>query len=314
MKLIDWRALPESTVRALLAAERRWWHTHLHWDLGPALEEVTPARRDGRLPGLAVLDGMQRPVAWAFFTGDRDLVHVGAMGATERRAGDVLAAAFVEASEQVQANVIVALIRPGVGGVADALAARGFAHEAYDYYVVDTAAFRRFAADVRLYLAADEPALADLFEQAYAEAHELRPFAPRGTAYEWAAYVRQILHTQGCGDFQPRASVVAGGSTLEGAALITAIDPETAHLAQVAVAVGARQHGLGRRLVESAVAAARARGYRRLSLFVAASNTRARGLYDRLGFRKTASFQAAVRLQPRLLTSVGAVTGASTRR
>jgi ribosomal protein S18 acetylase RimI-like enzyme len=40
-----------------------------------------------------------------------------------------------------------------------------------------------------------------------------------------------------------------------------------------------------------------ARGFERMTLLVAASNARASALYDRLGFRQTAAFLAAVRRQ-----------------
>jgi len=49
----------------------------------------------------------------------------------------------------------------------------------------------------------------------------------------------------------------------------------------------ARGMGLGRRLAEECVAFARARGYRRVTLWTHAELTAARAIYARLGFRKT---------------------------
>ena len=46
----------------------------------------------------------------------------------------------------------------------------------------------------------------------------------------------------------------------------------------------ARGRGLGRRLIAAAIDAARKRGFERIELDVFASNTRARALYERIGF------------------------------
>jgi ribosomal protein S18 acetylase RimI-like enzyme len=77
--------------------------------------------------------------------------------------------------------------------------------------------------------------------------------------------------------------------------VVTTVGPKTAHVAQIAVDPSARGNGLGAQLVCAAAAAAGAQGYERLTLLVAASNAGAGALYERLGFRQTATFLAAVR-------------------
>jgi ribosomal-protein-alanine N-acetyltransferase len=57
------------------------------------------------------------------------------------------------------------------------------------------------------------------------------------------------------------------------------------HVTLVAVAPGARRRGHGRRVLESLIAAAGARGAERATLEVAAGNAAARGLYEACGFR-----------------------------
>jgi ribosomal protein S18 acetylase RimI-like enzyme len=315
MRLVDWRELPVATATALLAQEGRWWRSHLGWNLDPAFEDVERARELGRLPGIVVAAEDGRPAAWAFFAADGTVVQIGAMAAATAEAGRLLVRTIVRAAEDVQASAIGALVRPGVPGAAEELTALGFDLETYRYLEAPTAAFREFAPEIRLCIAADLPHLPALFACAYRDSTETRPFAPNGTAAEWEAYVRQLVHTRGCGEFQIRASVVAGGAALEGAALVTALSESTAHLAQVAVAPEARRRGLGRRLVVAAASAARARGLSRITLFVAGQNARAIDLYDGLGFSPTTSFVAAVRRQPRPLISVADATGgASTFR
>lgn len=60
---------------------------------------------------------------------------------------------------------------------------------------------------------------------------------------------------------------------------------DEAELANLGVAVRARRQGVGRRLVEAVVAAARERGGRRLYLEVRESNVAAVELYRSLGFQ-----------------------------
>jgi ribosomal protein S18 acetylase RimI-like enzyme len=305
MTVIDWRELPAATVAELLNIEARWWRAHLGWDLGPAFAGVEPARVSGDLPGLAVKDAAGKIAAWGFFTGDDDVVQIGAMGATDAAAADRLIRTIVAAAEEVGAMAIVAFARPGAVGLTEALAASGFAVDVYRYLEAPTRHFRGFAAELRPCSTADFPNLPRLFQRAYQESRELRPFAPRGTAREWTTYVGQLLHTRGCGDFQLRASVVSGVAPLDGAA----IGDSTAHLAQVAVDPSARGRGLGQRIIEAAASSARARGFASMTLLVSAGNAPAQTLYDRLGFRQTAAFVAAVRRQPRLSTSDGVAAG-----
>lgn len=315
MKLVDWRQLSVATATALLEQEGRWWQSQLGWNLTPAFADVERARELGRLPGVVVTTDDGRPAAWAFFSAEGSVVQIGALAAATPEAGRLLIRTIVQACEEVQASAVAALVRPGVPGVVDELAALGFDVETYRYLEAPTDGFREFAPDLRLCIAADVTRLPALFERAYADSTEVRPFAPHGTTEEWEAYVRQLVRTQGCGEFQIRASVVAGGATLEGAAIVTALSGSTAHLAQVAVDPSVRHRGLGRRLVVAAASSARARGLSRLTLFVAAANARAVELYDGLGFKPTTTFVAAVRCQPRPLMSVAEATGgASTFR
>lgn len=67
-------------------------------------------------------------------------------------------------------------------------------------------------------------------------------------------------------------------------ALFKVLEPE-AELVDVAVAPDRARRGLGRRLLESAFPALKARGVLKIGLEVSEGNVPARGLYERLGFR-----------------------------
>ncbi len=59
---------------------------------------------------------------------------------------------------------------------------------------------------------------------------------------------------------------------------------EHGHVSDIVVASGAEGRGVGRALMAAGEGWSRARGHRLLTLNVFAENTRARELYDRLGF------------------------------
>lgn len=73
----------------------------------------------------------------------------------------------------------------------------------------------------------------------------------------------------------------------DGFAIVRVVLDE-AELLTLAVAPEARRRGIGRRLLKLAVATARRQGARRILLEVAADNTAALALYDRIGFREVA--------------------------
>jgi ribosomal protein S18 acetylase RimI-like enzyme len=152
---------------------------------------------------------------------------------------------------------------------------------------------------------ADLPATARLLARAYAGTAGARAFAPSGRLDEWAAYIAQIARTPACGRLSPDESLVAAGDPPErpdGVILATRLSPDTTHVAQVAVDPARRRRGLARFLVEASAARAREAGCRRQTLLVAASNTPARALYDRLGFVERATFLLAER--PRISRAV----------
>jgi putative acetyltransferase len=70
------------------------------------------------------------------------------------------------------------------------------------------------------------------------------------------------------------------------------LDPEHAEVKSMHTAEGVRGRGIGRRMIEHLIAAARERGYRRLSLETGsmAAFAPARSLYTRVGFRPCEPF------------------------
>jgi ribosomal protein S18 acetylase RimI-like enzyme len=110
-------------------------------------------------------------------------------------------------------------------------------------------------------------------------------------------FLKNIILLPGCGLFQPQASFVLRpphSHELAGAVLTSLVAPRVAHITQICVMPGYQRHGLGRRLMESAIETLRARGVEELSLTVTAANERAVRLYKKLGFTTIKTFTAGV--------------------
>ena len=91
-------------------------------------------------------------------------------------------------------------------------------------------------------------------------------------------------HTYYLFAFDPASPEVLAGY----GGLLSPTGSEDGDIQTLAVAEGARRHGLGRTLVTSLVSEAAARGAKQVFLEVRADNPGARALYDSLGFEQIA--------------------------
>ncbi len=109
--------------------------------------------------------------------------------------------------------------------------------------------------------------------------------------------IENIVHYRGCGEYLPRASLVAihrSTQKLAGVLALTAVRSETAHIPQIAVAAQFQGGGLGTAMLESAFQELDHQGYREVSLTVTDLNSGAVRLYERLGFETFHTFGAFV--------------------
>jgi ribosomal protein S18 acetylase RimI-like enzyme len=320
----DWRDLAPATATALVNREMRAWREELHWDVREAWRVIEPARRAGQLPGFVLpVDEGSAPTAWTSFLLHHECLQVMALTASDRQQTAALVDAILESADASRAESVMFCVRDAAPGLSGLLRERGFRVEVYHYLLrrlddrdltFDTAHTRTFRT-----WRADTEAMAELCGHAYADSRDVRAFALHGNADEWREYVAGLVRGPGCGVFNPAASSVApasdGSRELHAGAIVTTIAEGVTHVAQMAVRSAYRGRGLGRSLVRAAIAAARHQGSGLMTLLVADGNTRARGLYERLGFGPRSSFVVALRDQPRVSTSLALATGGdSTRR
>ncbi|MFI5179760.1 MAG: GNAT family N-acetyltransferase, partial [Vicinamibacterales bacterium] len=279
---------------------------------------VERARRLGTLPGFIVRgpDGDLR--GWTYYLLHHGSLQIGAVSALADEDTEALIDAVLASPESAVADDVTLFAFASAPGVEAHLGRRGFIVERYRYLRRPIDADRTPATSVTDLVGGepagaarlDRTALAALLEGAYPREPGARPFARAGGSEAWLEYVTQLLTTAGCGAFLPECSVIEdedGRPTA--AALVTRIAPDTAHLAQIAVARGAQARGRGRRLLETALARADRSGFTAMTLLVSDGNAAARRLYEGLGFEMVTSFVSAVRDQPRRLSSVALETG-----
>ena len=295
LRVVDWRTLPPERVEALYSAEADRW-ARLDWDTTTQWQEVERGRRFGTTAGFAVLDEHGEIIGWTFYQIRSRVLQVGVFDA----ASEPVTIALVDKllSEQTLAFVdsITFFALTDAPALTPALRNKGLQVERYWYLSRDLS---RSAPpdlnDIRRWRFEDIQATAELFGRSYKGASDSRPFAPGGTADEWAEYVNRLTRGFGCGTLMPEASlcVPSGPNYLVGAALVTKISESTAHLAQHVVDPQFQARRLGAQLLEMAAAAAARQGCRRLTLIVGGSNRRARSVYETARFHATGSFVAA---------------------
>jgi ribosomal protein S18 acetylase RimI-like enzyme len=314
----DWRQCGAIEIGALLRTESDIWRRELDWDTNLSWKVIEPARAAGALPGFVARDPTGRIVGWTWFLVHQGCLQIAALIASREEVVRVLLDAIMESEPARTATSCVCSVRGTPPRLTELLKSHGLQVATYAYQCasIEPAASTSCGTG-RAWHPGDGPAMTDLLARAYARADFARPFAPGGTPGQWRDYLHGLVATTGCGIFQPGLSVVVDDATprLVAGVLTSLIDEHVAHVSQVAVDPDAQGRGLGLRVMRQAMAAAGARGVRRMTLLVATGNTRARSMYARLGFVDRAAFVVGSSNQPRRLTSVALATGGvSTRR
>lgn len=324
----DWRTLPADTVAPLFTAEADTWLDALAWDSRTTWRALEQGRRTGHVWGFVATDADQHVRGWCYGGRHGAIMHVGGMVTDTPEA----TAALLDATSDVrEANLVTEWRWFGwfrAPGLEEALANAGAQLTTYRYLSASRPAAQPAAipapegTTLRTWRTSDAAKLSGVLASAYPGPGHTRPFAPQGTPDEWHEYAFQLLTMDGCGVFTPSLSFVMenAGGAVTGAAVVTRLSHDTAHLAQLAVAADTHGRGRGRALLTAVEAGVWAAGFRRITLLVADDNAAAMRLYRQAGFVEMAAFTAAQQnaagmRQPRTLRNEALATGGvSTRR
>ena len=296
MMLRDWRQADASVVRQCYEREQRSWQDDLGWDTTWTWATVEQARISWGLPGLLACDDDGTVHGWAFSMPDGARLHIGGLVAASPSLTEALLDHMI--AHPAAGGGLACFIRDRAPGLVNALTCRGFEVERFLYLArpltaEDARLVAGFASPSRGWTDRDFAAAVALLQASYSS-EAGRHFAASGAAAEWAKYLSGVVQQAGCGIIDRAATRVhleCGG--LQALALVTAIHPQTAHLAQLAVHPDLRGCGVGARLVREALACAASTGKTAMTLLVGEHNQRARRLYDSLGFEERATFVAA---------------------
>jgi ribosomal protein S18 acetylase RimI-like enzyme len=317
MSIVDLRQTNSRQLAALLDEETQRWSEELHWDYRGSLDLIKKFVDAKSLAGSLAIEG-GCPAGYCFYVIEEHKALLGGMYVSSRWPQLPLAEALLDYTMQTlralpRIDRVEAQLIPFGFDLSDTLARQGFRLYPRHFMLLDlpasAAARSGEVSSGRLPAAATSGLRLERWDDRY--------FAPCARLIQLAyadhtdgeindqyrsesgalKFLKNIILLPGCGQFQPQASFVLRpphSHELAGVVLTSLVAPRVAHVTQICVMPGYQRQGIGRRLMESAMEALRARGIERLSLTVTASNERAVRLYRNIGFHTIKTFSAAV--------------------
>lgn len=327
-EILDLCLLRGRLLGALLEEEERHWREELHWDYRPSVEMIRHHLDAHSLPGYVAL-WRGSPAGYSFFVYEDEKGLIGDLYVLERfrqhrpsggAAGfaTLLLEHTLETMEKsprlrrIETQVIPFGIEP-LEPVFRAHQFRPFPR-LFMYKPLRPARLRpagagteggmgdadsgpRPGAELRLWEDGFYEPMAELIVDAYSGHLDSQINDHYGTVAGALRFLKNIVLFPGCGIFQPDCSLVAleAGAAADGRLLGAVLSSQVArgigHITQLCVRRAGQGRGLGRRLLEAALARLEARGCHGVSLTVTAEN-RAVSLYHRFGFEVIKEFSA----------------------
>ena len=293
MIVSDWRELPVESAAHLYRSERARWHRQLSWETTETWKTIETARVTWGLPGLICRDH-ERVVGWTFYLPREGSIDIGGLYTEHEAVTAALVERLLDHARSIGA--LRGFFYLAAPGAEQAFTSRGLRVTRFLYLVADLGdtgpAGAPPAACPSVRWAGDRlDVAARLLQAAYGETGRI--YAPGNDVREWQTYVANLVADSACGRFSPSLSrMIERDGRLAALAIVTAIGPATAHLAQIAVRPADRRKGIAGDLLRQVLATAARHGFARLSLLVSAENTAALDLYRALGFTARDQFLA----------------------
>lgn len=316
MSVVDLRQTNSRQIAALLDEETQRWRQELHWDYRGSLDLIKKFVDAKSLAGgVAMEDG--QVAGYSFYVLEEHKALLGGLYVSSRWPQLRLAQELLDYTLQTlralpRTERIEAQLIPFGFDLSPTLAGQGFRLYPRQFMLLDLrgsagaadpdACGRAVPATVsglRLERWDDRyfAPCARLIQLAYANHTDGEINDQYRSESGALKFLKNIILLPGCGHFQPQASFVlrpAYSHELTGVVLTSLVAPRVAHITQICVMPGYQRHGIGRRLMESAIEALRARGVEELSLTVTSANERAVRLYQKIGFTTIKTFTAGV--------------------
>jgi ribosomal protein S18 acetylase RimI-like enzyme len=295
-------------LQPLLSEESDHWRSELLWDFGEVSTAVASGLDRGALTGRVIEEG-RRAVAYCYCLPDSGRLVVGSLFATAPLRGrgieeDLLEAVLAEAqSGQGRDRVECQTLFSTSPGVDSAFGRAGFSSRARHYLLrpLDQPIPSLPDHDLRLRPLGRE----DLAQAAHIiyRSHQGSLDAALNMTYATFALCRGFVETlvlrNGCGRFDPEASLVAEGREGPlGVLLASRLSRVNGHVCQVSVLPELQSRGAGTALLSASLAVFARAGLSAATLSVTVANRRAYALYQRLGFRVRREFAAHAWVRP----------------
>lgn len=286
------------------------WLELLRWDYSGPSRTIRQVLRDRELAGFVALSGAH-PVGFSYYVVESGRGSIGDIYVSRSWRGlgidrRMTAALLDELDHTPEARRIESQC-VGIGNDAstELLEARGFERFDRQYLTLELGSSEsakdrtRESADagasitIRPWEEKDFPRAAEVIHRSYRGQHDSRINTQYRTEAGCAELLTILTDHIWCGEFLNGVSQVAFQRTtgrLVGVLIGSRIAPGSGHIAQISVLPAHQGHGLGRRMINSALTEYMHRGFDSVSLAVTSANLSALHLYESCGFRTIHTF------------------------
>ncbi|WP_260704689.1 GNAT family N-acetyltransferase [Edaphobacter flagellatus] len=316
LEILDLRHFSARQLRPLLEAEARIWEQRLRWDYRGSTELLLQYLDSRILPGFVALDrGKVCGYTFCVYEG-----HKAVVGDAFAMAGDVEQSLYVTQTllrrlmelllhsphiERIESQLLLY----DSSLVQESFLEAGFVQHARLFMECDLARepWRVADAKPRMTLPAGVELIpwsttyyqqaAELIHAAYAGHIDAQINDQYCSLHGSLRFLHNIVRFPGCGVFDADQSWLLldkRTGTLAGMLLCSRVSPDVAHITQLCVLPSFRGLGLGRLLLQHAMAQLMIAGYSAITLTVTEANRQAVQLYLALGFRVRYRFDAMV--------------------